>query len=266
VQRACRYIENVEEPPRLADLACAVGVSPHHLHRLFKAHTGITPKAYAAARRNQRVREELARRPTVTSAIYAAGFNSNSVFYASSTALLGMTPRRFRAGGEGTPLRFAVGECWLGSILVAASERGMCAILLGDAPDTLVRDLQDRFPKAELIGGDASFESWMAAVIGFVADPSAGLDLPLDIRGTAFQQRVWQALQKIPPGTTVSYQELASRLGQPCGSRAVGQACAANSLAVAIPCHRVISTDGSLSGYRWGLARKAKLLQREQRG
>jgi AraC family transcriptional regulator of adaptative response/methylated-DNA-[protein]-cysteine methyltransferase len=176
---------------------------------------------------------------------------------------LGMTPTDFRAGGEGASIRFAVGECSLGSILVAASDRGICAILLGDDPDALARDLQDRFPKARLIGGDQGFERVVARVVGFVEAPSLGLELPLDVRGTAFQRRVWQALRGIPAGSTATYTQIAERIGAPRAVRAVAQACASNALAVAIPCHRVIRNDGALSGYRWGVTRKRTLLDRE---
>jgi AraC family transcriptional regulator, regulatory protein of adaptative response / methylated-DNA-[protein]-cysteine methyltransferase len=264
VARACRTIENADEVPRLDDLARSVGMSSFYFHRIFKAQTGLTPKGYAAAHRSRRVRDELTRRDSVTEAIYSAGFNSNSRFYESSTAVLGMTPKTFRAGGSGTSIRFAIGESWLGSILVAASDKGVCAILLGDDPDELVRDLQDRFPKAEVIGGDDDFELLVANVVGFLETPAVGLDLPLDIRGTAFQQRVWEALRQIPAGSTASYAEIAERIGRPKSVRAVAQACGANALAVAIPCHRVVRTDGSLSGYRWGVERKGKLLRRDQ--
>jgi AraC family transcriptional regulator of adaptative response/methylated-DNA-[protein]-cysteine methyltransferase len=264
VARACRLIEAADEAPLLDDLASAVGLSRHHFHRVFKAQTGLTPRDYAAAHRHRRVRDELTSRETVTAAIYGAGFNSNSRFYESSNALLGMTPTSFRAGGRGASIRFAIGESWLGSILVAASEKGVCAILLGDDPDELARDLQDRFPNAQLLGGDADFERLVARVVGFVEAPSIGLDLPLDIRGTAFQHRVWEALRQIPAGSTATYAEIAERIGQPRSVRAVAGACAANAIAVAIPCHRVVRTDGSLSGYRWGVERKAKLLRREQ--
>jgi AraC family transcriptional regulator of adaptative response/methylated-DNA-[protein]-cysteine methyltransferase len=199
----------------------------------------------------------------VTEAIYDAGFNSSSRFYERSGQFLGMTPTDYRAGGADTEIRFAVGQCALGSVLVAQSARGVCAILLGNDPDALVRDLQDRFPRATLLGGDRAFEKTVARVIGFVENPTLGLDLPLDVRGTAFQQRVWAALRQIPVGSTASYTEIASRIGVPNGVRAVAQACAANNLAVAIPCHRVVRTDGSLSGYRWGVQRKKKLLARE---
>jgi AraC family transcriptional regulator of adaptative response/methylated-DNA-[protein]-cysteine methyltransferase len=177
-----------------------------------------------------------------------------------------MTPTEFRAGGANAEIRFAVGECSLGSILVARSGRGVCAILLGDDPDALARELQDRFPRATLIGGDPGFEDLVARVVGLVEAPRVGLDLPLDVRGTAFQQRVWRALREIPAGSTVSYREIARRIGSPASIRAVAHACAANPLAVAIPCHRVVRSDGGLAGYRWGVERKRALIQREAAG
>lgn len=264
VAKVCRTIESAEEPPTLDETARAAGMSPFYFHRIFKAATGLTPKAYAAAHRARRVREELTKRPTVTEAIYEAGFHSNGRFYAKSAETLGMKPKHYREGGSGATIRFAVGECSLGSILVAASETGVCAIFLGDDPDALARNLQDRFPKSELIGGDAEFEKTVAQVVGFVEAPRIGLDLPLDVRGTAFQQRVWQALRDIPVGATASYTEIANRIGLPKAVRAVAQACGANPLAVAIPCHRVVRLGGGLSGYRWGVERKRALLQREQ--
>jgi AraC family transcriptional regulator of adaptative response/methylated-DNA-[protein]-cysteine methyltransferase len=264
VARACRLIEQAEEPPTLDDLARAAGMSRFHFHRVFKAVTGVTPKAYVAGDRAKRVREELASRETVTQAIYGAGFNSNGRFYAAAPGLLGMTPTQFRSGGSGNVIRFAVGECSLGAILVAATAKGVCAIQFGDDPEALVRALQDRFPKAQLLGGDQAFERLVAKVVGFVEAPAQGLDLPLDIRGTAFQQRVWKAIRDIPAGATASYRDLAKRLGAPKAVRAVAQACTANAIAVAIPCHRVVRTDGSTSGYRWGVARKRALLAREK--
>jgi AraC family transcriptional regulator, regulatory protein of adaptative response / methylated-DNA-[protein]-cysteine methyltransferase len=263
VAKACRAIETAEEPPTLDALARTAGMSRYHFHRVFKAATGLTPKAYMVAQRSERVREELFRRSTVTEAIYGAGFNSNSRFYAKSSQALGMTPTNFRNGGTGTTIRFAVAECSLGSVLVAASEKGVCAIFLGDDPNALVMDLQDKFPKARLIGGDNEFERTVAQVIGFIEAPKIGLDLPLDVQGTAFQQRVWRALGEIPAGSTVSYAVIAERIGAPKAVRAVAKACASNVIAVAIPCHRVLRTDGSLSGYRWGVERKSALLQRE---
>src|SRR6266446_5131432 len=264
VAQTCRRIEAADELPSLDALADAAGMSRFHFHRVFKAVTGVTPKAYAVAQRANRVRDELTRRGTVTEAIYGAGFNSNGRFYAASSDLLGMTPTEFRAGGGGNVIRFAVGECSLGSILVAATGKGVCAIEFGDDPDALVRSLQDRFPNAHLVGADQRFEELVSKVVGFVEAPARGLDLPLDIRGTAFQQRVWHAIRDIPPGATASYAEIARCIGRPKAVRAVAQACASNDIAVAIPCHRVVRTDGSTSGYRWGVARKRALLAREK--
>lgn len=264
ILEACRRIETAEDPPSLADLAAGAGLSPHHFHRVFKAVTGVTPREYLAGVRARRVREELPNSETVTEAIYDAGFNSGGRFYAQSNAMLGMTPTRYRAGGADVQIRFAVGECSLGAFLVARSVLGICAILLGDDPDALVRDLQDRFPRADLVGGDESFEQEVAAAVGLIERPADGLALPLDIRGTAFQQRVWRALQDIPSGATASYRDIAERIGAPKAVRAVAQACAANALAIAIPCHRVVRLDGDLSGYRWGVERKRVLLDREK--
>jgi AraC family transcriptional regulator of adaptative response/methylated-DNA-[protein]-cysteine methyltransferase len=265
VIQACRRIEASERTPSLEELAEEAGLSTFHFHRVFRAVTGLTPRGYARARRGTRVRGALAASDSVTRAIYESGYNSNGRFYAESQQLLGMTPTVYRAGGADAAIRFAVGECSLGSILVAMSEYGVCAILLGDDPDQLARDLQDRFPRAQLIGGDAEFEQLVARVVGFVEAPGIGLDLPLDVQGTAFQQRVWKALLEIPAGKTVSYTDIARRIGAPGSVRAVGHACGANSLAVAIPCHRVVRNDGGLAGYRWGVERKRALLQREAR-
>jgi AraC family transcriptional regulator of adaptative response/methylated-DNA-[protein]-cysteine methyltransferase len=266
VTLACRAIETAASPPTLAELAALAGLSPAYFHRVFKQVTGLTPKAYAAAHRARRLHAALkAPDGSITDALYAAGYNSSSRFYATSEAALGMQARHYRRGGAGETIRFAVGQCTLGAILVAQSAHGVCAILLGDDPDRLARDLQDQFPKAELVGGDAAFERLVATVVGFVEAPSIGLNLPLDVRGTAFQQRVWQALRAIPPGATVSYATLAEKIGAPKSARAVAQACGANCLAVAIPCHRVIRRDGDLAGYRWGVARKRALLRREGR-
>lgn len=265
VARACRLIEQAEEAPALDALAEAAGMSPFHFHRVFKEITGVTPKAYTSARRATRVRDELARSASVTDAIYSAGFNSSGRFYAAASSLLGMAPSSFRAGGAGAVIRFALGECSLGSVLVAATDKGICAISFGDDPDVLLRELQDRFPKAELVGGDADFEATVAKVVGLVEAPAAGFDLPLHVRGTAFQHRVWQALREIPAGATASYAEIAERIGAPRAVRAVAQACASNNLAIAIPCHRVVRRDGALSGYRWGVERKRALLDREKR-
>ena len=283
VVQACHLIEQADTPPTLDHLAAQIGMSAFHFHRLFKAETGLTPKAYANAFRARRLRDALQAGDTVaavngnatgnnvngkasiTDAIYDAGFNANSRFYETADARLGMQPREYRAGGRNARIHFAVGQTSLGAILVAQSERGICAILLDDDPERLVRDLQDRFPKAKLIGGDRDFEKLVAQVVGFVEAPALGLNLPLDVRGTAFQERVWNALREIPPGAVVSYTELAARIGSPNAVRAVGHACGANAIAVAIPCHRVVRKNGDLAGYRWGVERKRELLERESK-
>ena len=264
IAAACRRIEGATEPPSLAELATQAGLSTFHFHRLFKAATGLTPKQYADAHRAGRMRDALSRADAkVTDAIFDAGFNATGRFYEQAGALLGMTPRQYRAGGVDARIAFAIAQTSLGALLVARSARGVCAISLGDDPDALLRELQDRFPRAELVGGDAGFERLVAQVVGLIAQPGIAHDLPLDVRGTAFQQRVWQALRRIPPGQTASYADIAARIGSPKAVRAVAQACAANTLAVAIPCHRVVRSDGALSGYRWGVARKRALLERE---
>lgn len=264
VAAACRMIDAAEETPALDILAEAAGMSRFHFHRVFKAVTGVTPKDYAAARRAERVRGALAANGSVTKAIYDAGFNSGSRFYETAAQQLGMKPKAYKAGGKGAVVRFAIGECSLGSVLVAATNKGVCAILLGDRPEPLLAELQDRFPAAELIGADAGFEDTVAKVVGFIdAREAQALDLPLDVRGTAFQRQVWTALAKIPLGTTASYADIAAAIGRPAAIRAVAQACGANALAVAIPCHRVVRADGALSGYRWGVDRKRALLIRE---
>jgi AraC family transcriptional regulator of adaptative response/methylated-DNA-[protein]-cysteine methyltransferase len=263
IAQACRLIETADEAPKLDDLAEAVGLSPYHFHRIFKQAVGVTPKAYAVAHRNKRVRAGLPVSDTVTAAIYDAGFNSNGRFYANASEVLGMAPTDFREGGAGQDIRFAIRDCWLGLVLVAASEKGVCAILFGDDPGELRRDLQDMFPRARLIGGDKSFAELTAKVVAFVEAPADGLDLPLDIRGTAFQHRVWDALRRIPAGSTASYAEIAEKIGAPKAVRAVARACATNRIAVAIPCHRVVRSDGGLSGYRGGVKRKRALLAKE---
>ncbi len=205
VARACRTIEAAETLPALETLARQAGLSPSHFHRMFKAAIGVTPKAYAEGRRADRAATRLREAAPVTTALYDAGYGSSSRFYASSTQRLGMTPSAYRDGGAGAEIHFAIGECSLGSILVAATPKGVAAILLGDDPRSLLRDLEDRFPKARLEGGDIAFETLVARVVGLIEAPGTGLDLPLDIGGTAFQQRVWQALRAIPPGSTASY-------------------------------------------------------------
>ena len=263
VAAACRLVETADEMPDLGALAQAAGMSRFHFHRVFKAVTGFTPRAYAAAYRADRTRETLRTSRTVTEAIYDSGFNSSGRFYAAWPETLGMAPATFRGGGAGETIRFAVGECSLGSVLVAATARGVCAILLGDDPAALANELEDRFPRAELVGADREFESLVARIVGLVETPQSGLDLPLDIRGTTFQRRIWLALRDVPAGATASYSEIADRVDAPNSARAVARACAVNPLAVAIPCHRVIRNDGTLGGYRWGVERKRALLARE---
>jgi len=262
VERACRALE-AEQPPDLSTLAEQAGMSRFHFHRVFKAATGITPKAYANALRASRARQRLEESASVTDAMYDAGFNSSGRFYEAAPAILGMTPTAFRKNGEGVDIRFAVAQCALGALLVAASSTGICEIALDDDPDRLVKNLQDRFHAARLIGADPQFESWVADVVGFVEDPARGLDLPLDVRGTAFQRKVWEALCEIPLGETATYAQVAERIGAPTAVRAVARACATNNIALAIPCHRVVRTDGSLAGYRWGIDRKRELIARE---
>jgi AraC family transcriptional regulator of adaptative response/methylated-DNA-[protein]-cysteine methyltransferase len=268
VAEICRAIETAPQIPNLDAMAKRAGLSPSHFHRLFKAITGVTPRAYAIAHRAKRVRDALAKPGmTVTEAIYGAGFNSSGRFYETANEMLGMPPSTYRNGGQNIKICFAIGKCSLGAILIARSEKGICAISMGDSPDALARDLQHRFPHAQIIGDDAGFEALVAKVIGFVEAPVPGLglspELPLDIRGTAFQQRVWQALREIPLGSTASYAEIAKRIGAPKSVRAVARACAGNPIAVVIPCHRAVRSDGAISGYRWGVARQRALLDKE---
>jgi AraC family transcriptional regulator of adaptative response/methylated-DNA-[protein]-cysteine methyltransferase len=264
IAKACRLMEAAEPALALADLGRAVGASAHHFHRQFKNALGITPKAYAAALQDDRVRRALARGASVTEALYGAGFNSSGRFYSGSAAALGMKPNTFRKGGASEQLSFATAPCSLGFVLVAASAKGVCAILLGDSPDKLAADLRALFPEATLCQGDNAFAETAAAVVALVDRPESQTAIPLDIRGTAFQRRVWEALRKIPAGETRSYGDLAAAIGAPGAVRAVAGACAANKLAVAVPCHRIVRRDGSLSGYRWGPERKRALLNKEK--
>jgi AraC family transcriptional regulator of adaptative response/methylated-DNA-[protein]-cysteine methyltransferase len=262
VAKACRLIEQADEAPKLEEISASVGLSPYHFHRIFKSIAGLTPKAYATAYRNKQVRDKLSRSKSVTEAIYGSGYKSNGRFYATATDVLGMTPSAYRSGGDRAEISFAIGECSLGGILVASTQKGICAIFFGE-PASLKRDLQKQFPRAQLVPADRDFEQITAKVIAFVEEPRIGLDLPLDVRGTAFQHRVWEELRRIPLGSTASYAEVAKRIGQPSAVRAVARACATNHIAVAIPCHRVVGSDGSLTGYRGGVHRKRALLDRE---
>ncbi|MDT9579917.1 methylated-DNA--[protein]-cysteine S-methyltransferase [Stenotrophomonas sp. SI-NJAU-1] len=264
IERVCRHLQASVDEPSLQELADIAGCSPTRLHRLFKQATGVTPKQYATALRADRLREGLQRQDRITDAFHEAGFGSSGRFYENAPRLLGMTPKRWRAGGGGEVIRFAIAQSTLGSVLVASSSTGVVAILLGDDPEALLYSLQQRFRQAELVGADRGYEHLIAQVIGLIEEPARGTTLPLDIRGTAFQQRVWQALQRIPHGQTASYADIAARIGAPRASRAVARACASNPLAVAVPCHRVVRRDGDLSGYAWGVERKRELLRREK--
>lgn len=265
VAEICRRIERADHAPKLAELASGVGLSPHYVHRLFKRTVGVTPRAYAEEERLRRVRGSLRSGQTVTAAMYDAGYHASSRFYENAGGMLGMTPREYREGGRGTDIRHAIVPCSLGLLLVAATPKGICAVRFGDDPELLESELSRDYPHARLIRGDAAFDAWVEEVVALVDKGSApNAHLPLDIQGTAFQRRVWEALRRIRAGETANYAEIAARVGAPKASRAVGGACASNPLAVLIPCHRVIRRDGSLGGYRWGIERKKRLLQRER--
>ena len=264
IAQACALIERTERRLTLDEIAAHIGMSPYHVHRVFKQVTGVTPKAYGDAHRAERVRTQLATTPSVTQAIHESGFTSNGRFYETSTKLLGMTPGDVRRGASGMAIRVAIEPCSLGLTLVAATDRGICSVMLGDDPQPLMDELLRRFPKAGIETGDETFADLVAEVIAVIEEPSRSLDLPLDVRGTAFQQRVWQALREIPVGTTATYSEVADAIGEPKAVRAVAQACGRNKIAVVIPCHRVIGKDGSLTGYAWGTERKQTLLERER--
>ena len=260
---ACRALEASDAGVPLAALAASAGLSPHHFHRVFKRVTGLTPKAYFKAVQARRVQATLAQSPSVTDAIFAAGFNSSGRFYGSGAAQLGMQPLAYRDGGAGQAVQYAVHACSLGQVIVAATARGVCAIELGDGEPALVERLRGRFPRARLSAGDARFRAWVASVLAYIEHPRGLLDLPLDVQGTVFQRQVWETLRTIPSGSTVSYAQLAAAIGRPTAARAVAQACASNPLAVAVPCHRVVRGNGDMAGYRWGVGRKAELLRRE---
>ena len=263
IAAACRLIEASETLPTLDALARAAGLSPFHFHRTFKAVTGVTPRAYGAAYRAARAADSLAAGASVTEAVYASGHSSPSRFYAGAAGRLGMSPSAYRKGAPGTRIAVAIEPCILGLVLVAATERGVCAIQLGDDAEVLRTDLRARFPLAEIVPDAPGLTALVAQVVGLVAAPAGACDLPLDIGGTAFQQRVWEALRRIPAGATATYTEVARAIGEPAAVRAVAMACGANRIAVAIPCHRVVRSDGALSGYRWGVERKRALLKRE---
>jgi len=264
IEKACALLRTSETIPSLAELADAACISRYHFHRVFKQITGVTPRDYARSHRLGRLGEKLDAGQPITASIYASGFGSSSRAYEMAPAGLGMTPGKRRRGGSGETIRFVTVVTPLGWALVAATPRGICMTALGDDRDSLAAALQERFPRAELVPEDAGLRQWADRIVRFITAPERNLDLPLDIRGTAFQARVWRALRKIPLGKTASYTEIAAALGQPKAVRAVAQACAANKLALIVPCHRVIRSDGELGGYRWGLERKRELLSRER--
>lgn len=264
IAAVCQQIEAAERPLSLDAMAQMASLSAYHFHRVFKAVLGVTPKQYTAAHRAQHLRQHLQEESTVTQAMYNAGFETSSNFYDQSTALLGMTPAQYKRGASGIAMQYTVQPCWLGWVLIAATVKGICTIALGDTPEALSAHLQATFPKAHLSEGDRVFENWVEQVLSLLETPQQTVDLPLDIQGTAFQQQVWQALRTIAPGTTVSYTDLATHIGKPKAVRAVANACANNQIAVVIPCHRVVGSDGSLRGYRWGRDRKQALLTKEE--
>jgi AraC family transcriptional regulator, regulatory protein of adaptative response / methylated-DNA-[protein]-cysteine methyltransferase len=264
IEKACAVLRNSETMPSLAELAAAAAISRFHFHRVFKQITGTTPRDYARTHRLGQFGERLAAGQPVAEAIYASGFGSSSRAYEAAPVGLGMTPGARRRGGNGETIRFVTVSTPLGWALVAATERGICMTALGDDRNQLASALRQRFPAAEVIAEDGGLRQWADRIVRFITAPGENLDLPLDIRGTAFQARVWRALQKIPLGKTASYTEIAAALGQPKAVRAVAQACAANKLAMIVPCHRVIRSDGDLGGYRWGVERKRALLARER--
>ncbi len=264
VTRACRRLEQEDVEPTLPELAAEAGYSPAHFQKLFKSCIGLSPKQYAKGIRAKRMGAALLEGSTVTDALYESGYGAASRAYEAATDTLGMTPSRYRSGANGETIRFATATSALGPVIVAGTRRGVCAVEFGESRNELLRLIQARFPGAVLQSAGKAFESWLSALLTFIETPQAGLDLPLDIQGTAFQQRVWNALLKIPAGETMTYSELARRLGMPRGARAVASAIAANRIALAVPCHRVIRKDGDLADYRWGVARKRDLLAREK--
>jgi AraC family transcriptional regulator of adaptative response/methylated-DNA-[protein]-cysteine methyltransferase len=266
VARACESIEAAETVPTLERLAADAGMSQYHFHRTFKSITGLTPGQYARGHRAARVRHELQTSPSVTRAIYETGYQSSGRFYASTDMAIGMTPSAYRDNGQGERIRFATAETSLGLLGVAATDKGICSIGFGDDPDALLTRVQEQFAKAEIDRADPAFQQAVAAVVRVVEQPAGSLELPLDLRGTAFQHRVWNALRKVPAGTRLTYTELAELIDAPSSARAVARACAANPVALAVPCHRVVRKNGDFAGYRWGRERKRELLDRESKG
>jgi AraC family transcriptional regulator of adaptative response/methylated-DNA-[protein]-cysteine methyltransferase len=264
IGRACALIRAGDALPSLTELADAAGISRFHFHRVFKEITGATPREWGKAYRLGRFAARLDAGESVAEAVYAAGFGASSRAYEAAPGGLGMTPGARRHGGRGETIRFTTVETGLGWALVAATGRGICMTALGDEKAPLEAELRRRFPAALIWPADAALTAWAERIVQFITRPDAQPDLPLDIRGTAFQAQVWRALQKIPPGQTRSYSEIAAALGRPSAVRAVAQACAKNKLALLVPCHRVVRSDGDLAGYRWGIERKRALIARER--
>jgi AraC family transcriptional regulator, regulatory protein of adaptative response / methylated-DNA-[protein]-cysteine methyltransferase len=264
VLQACRLIAESEAPPSLRNLADAAGLSHFHFQRVFKRELGITPKQYADARRQARARELLPSASSVTAAFYDAGYESAARFYAQASRALGMAPRDYKAGGRDQAIWYALADSVLGRVLIAGTARGLCAIMFADQDADFQADLQDRFPRAQLIAADQTMAEWVAETVGYIALPKGAFGLPLDIQGTAFQHKVWAALRDIPFGETATYSDIARKIGAPSATRAVATACGANPVAVGVPCHRVLRADGGMGGYRWGIARKRALLECER--
>ncbi|HTV66171.1 MAG TPA: bifunctional DNA-binding transcriptional regulator/O6-methylguanine-DNA methyltransferase Ada [Bryocella sp.] len=265
VARARQLLDNAEGVVTLNALSKRVGLSPFHLQRLFKRATGLSPREYQSARRMQLVKAGLRGGGDVTTALYDAGYGSPSRLYEKSTQQLGMTPGEYRRGGTGASITFAIAPTPLGRMLVAATERGLCAVRFGESATELERDLRHEFHSAEVHRDDAAMQRYIEPLVAAIRGDNASIDLPLDVRATAFQMKVWNQLRQIPRGETRSYGDIAREIGEPAAVRAVARACATNPVALAVPCHRVVRSDGQESGYRWGVERKKQLLAREQR-
>jgi AraC family transcriptional regulator of adaptative response/methylated-DNA-[protein]-cysteine methyltransferase len=267
VVRACHYIaEHADNGGvSLHQMAAALGASPFHLQRAFKAKVGVSPREYSAALRERKLERELRQSRSVADAVYAAGYGSSSRVYERASDRLGMTPATYRAGGRGAQIRYSIAPCSLGYLLVAATDRGICRISLDDTPESLATELRSYFPAAEITEDTGSLREWVEPIVRSIESSSSCPTLPLDVRATAFQQRVWNYLREIPLGETRTYSQVARDLGDPNATRAVARACATNPVALIVPCHRVLRRDGNLGGYRWGLERKRKLLAGENK-
>jgi len=261
--RACRIIEESETSIKLDELAKQVNLSPYHFHRLFKKIVGVTPKQYASRHQSRRFQTNLKTSPSITDAIYSSGYGSSGSAYDKKQDQLAMKPKVYRKGADGVTIMYGIAQCFLGWVIVGATDRGICAIEFGDNSDTLPEQIQARFPNAQLNKADIGFKTLIKEVVDFIESPKDTIQIPLDIQGTAFQQQVWEVLRQIKPGETMSYTDVAERMGKPNAVRAVASACASNKLAVVIPCHRVISKAGKAGGYRWGTERKKRLLESE---